>query len=127
MSELRNLDTVTLELIKGANGSARAEMEALLRPPAEADTSLDTSEGEGEDQEVSDLTGQALLYRLQAGPAGMNVQTALKEIAKLRRLRTLGLPADLFASVPPKILQHYRQRVTAEDRQQNADGDEADA
>ncbi len=94
--------------------AVRAQMEALLRPPAAEDTSLGTSEAEGEDQEVSDLSGQALLYHLQAGPAGMNVQTALKEIAKLRRLRTLGLPDDMFASVPPKILQHYRQRVAAE-------------
>jgi hypothetical protein len=33
------------------------------------------------------------------------------EVAKLRQIRQLGLPADLFTSVSPKLLTHYQQRV----------------
>jgi len=38
-----------------------------------------------------------------------------EEIAKLECLRTLKLPSDLFASVPRKVLQGYRQRAAVED------------
>src|SRR5205085_1449817 len=34
----------------------------------------------------------------------------LAEIAKLQRLRRVGLPADLFRDVPPKLVATYRQR-----------------
>jgi TnpA family transposase len=87
----------------------RNALEALLLPYTEAEA------GEETDLETIEPTGQARLYRLKTGPGGMNLQAALKEITKLRELRTLALPADLFASVPPKILQRYRQRVAAEE------------
>ena len=39
----------------------------------------------------------------------------LAEIAKLQRLRAIGLPSDLFADVAPKARQGYRQRVQIEE------------
>ena len=95
----------------------RSALEALLQPSTEEEIPLDSDEAEDEDepQDILETSGQALFYRLKAGPAGMNVQTALKEIAKLRRLRALGLSTDLFAGVPPKILHRYRQRVNVEE------------
>jgi hypothetical protein len=47
------------------------------------------------------------------GPAGL--ESMLAEIAKLKRLRAIGLPSDQFADVAPKARQGYRQRVQVEE------------
>src|SRR5579859_4639429 len=91
---------------------ARTALEALLQPPTQSET-VEIAEGDAEN--TQETTGQALFYHLKAGPGGMQLKTVLDEIARLRRLRALGLPADLFSSVPPKILQRYRLRVAAEE------------
>ncbi len=52
------------------------------------------AEASGEEEELP-LT----LLRLDPGPVG--VESALTEIAKLRSLRAIGLPADLFEGMPP--------------------------
>jgi len=56
----------------------------------------------------------ALLQELRgdAGPASL--ETVQQEMGKLDRVRALQLPDDLFASVPPKVLQSYRQRAAVE-------------
>ncbi len=52
------------------------------------------------------------LLRLDPGPVG--VESALSEIAKLRALHAIGLPADLFAGYPPRLVERLRRRVAAE-------------
>jgi Domain of unknown function (DUF4158) len=42
-------------------------------------------------------------------------ESALAEIARLQRLRAIGLPSDLFADVAPRARQGYRQRVQVEE------------
>jgi len=37
------------------------------------------------------------------------------EISKLEQLRALNLPADLFAQVPRKVIQGYKQRASVEE------------
>jgi hypothetical protein len=56
----------------------------------------------------------ALLQELRtdAGPASL--ETVVQELDKLDRVRGLQLPVDLFSSVPPKILQSFRQRAAVE-------------
>jgi hypothetical protein len=39
----------------------------------------------------------------------------LEEIAKLEQLRALGLPPELFAGVPRRVLHVYRQRAVVEE------------
>jgi DNA-binding cell septation regulator SpoVG len=39
----------------------------------------------------------------------------LKEVNKLRTIRNLELPDDLFRDIPHKVLKKYRQRVSTED------------
>jgi TnpA family transposase len=51
--------------------------------------------------------------KLDSGPAGL--KRLLAETAKLKRLRTLELPADLLADVAPKTRLAYRQRVQVEE------------
>ena len=100
------------------NGSLAADANGTGSTLAAASPEEETAEiAEGEETSTGhqETAGQAFFYHLKAGPGGMNVQTVLNEIAKLRRLRALGLPADLFTGVPPKILQRYRQRVNAEE------------
>ena len=52
------------------------------------------------------------LLRLDPGPVG--VESALAEIAKLRSLRAIGLPADLFQGYAPKLVERLRRRIAAE-------------
>ena len=44
----------------------------------------------------------------------MSLDSLLAELAKLRRIRALGLPADMFHDVVPKAVEAYRQRAAAE-------------
>lgn len=52
------------------------------------------------------------LLRLDPGPVG--VESALSEIAKLRSLRAIGLPADLFQGYTPRLVERLRRRISAE-------------
>lgn len=56
----------------------------------------------------------AVLQELRADPGPASLETVQQELDKLDRVRTLQLPADLFASVPPKVLEGYRQRGAVE-------------
>lgn len=51
---------------------------------------------------------------LRTDPGRVGLQTFLREVAKLRHIRALGLPADLFAGVAPAVVHTYRQRAEAE-------------
>jgi hypothetical protein len=63
---------------------------------------------QGEEEEDLPLS----LLRLDPGPVG--VESALSEIAKLRSLRTIGLPPDLFQGYAPKLVERLRRRIAAE-------------
>jgi hypothetical protein len=57
----------------------------------------------------------ATLIELKTDPGPAGLESLLAEVAKLRRLRALGLPSDLFADVTPKTRQAYCQRVQVEE------------
>jgi TnpA family transposase len=59
--------------------------------------------------------GRAVLQELRADPGPASLESVREEIAKLERLRSLGLPADLFSALSPKVLRDYRQRASAEE------------
>src|SRR3989442_6342586 len=69
---------------------------------------VSTPATEGEEEEELPLS----LLRLDPGPVG--VERALAEIAKLRALRAIGLPSDLFEGYAPKLVERLRRRVAAE-------------
>ncbi len=69
---------------------------------------VSTPATEGEEEEELPLN----LLRLDPGPVG--VESALSEIAKLRSLRAIGLPADLFQGYIPKLVERLRRRIAAE-------------
>jgi hypothetical protein len=56
----------------------------------------------------------ALLQQLRADAGPASLETVEQELDKLDRVRGLQLPIDLFAAVPPKVLQNLRQRAAVE-------------
>lgn len=71
---------------------------------------------ETDDEEVSrEENGQLSFHELKADPGRAGLQSVLKEINKLRTIRNLELPDDLFKDIPQKVLKKYRQRVSTED------------
>ena len=54
------------------------------------------------------------LAAVKDGAGAVKVRTVLEEIAKLKQLRALGLPAGLFEDVPAKLVTYYRQRAASE-------------
>lgn len=58
--------------------------------------------------------GLGLLAELKTDPGRLGLETLLSEIAKLERVRALGLPDDLFADVSEKRLLAWRARAGAE-------------
>lgn len=54
------------------------------------------------------------LADLKQDAEAMKVDTVLDEVKKLRQLRALALPDDLFADVPPRLVTHLRQRAASE-------------
>lgn len=71
---------------------------------------------ETDDQEVSnDDNGQLSFNDLKADPGRAGLESVLKEVNKLRTIRNLELPDDLFHDIPHKVLKKYRQRVSTED------------
>jgi hypothetical protein len=57
---------------------------------------------------------RSAFQELKLEPGPLTLESVLTEVAKLTRIRQLGLPPTLFADIPPKIVQHYRQRAAAE-------------
>jgi hypothetical protein len=51
---------------------------------------------------------------LKADAGAISLESVMAEIAKLERLRSLGLPADLFRDVSLKVVERFRQRAAAE-------------
>ena len=54
------------------------------------------------------------LATLKDDAGAVKIDTVLEELAKLKQLRALNLPVDLFRTVPPKFVAHYRQRAATE-------------
>ena len=51
---------------------------------------------------------------LRSDPGRPSLESVLKEVAKLRRITSIGLPEKLFESVPSRIIQKYRLRAATE-------------
>ena len=88
---------------------AIAELDALLLGP-------DALQGAplGADEARLREAEEATLSRLRADPGRASLESAFAEIAKLARLRALGLPEKLFEGVQPKVVRAYRRRAAAE-------------
>jgi TnpA family transposase len=86
--------------------STRARLDALLEP----EESEPAAGGTSDDPAIV----ATVFSRLKTDPGPVGVASVLTELEKLEHLRRLDLPVDLFADVPPKILQGYRLRAATE-------------
>jgi hypothetical protein len=71
-------------------------------------------ESEGDEEQDPLVAVRSELAAVKDGAGAVKVDTVLKEIEKLKKLRALNLPEDLFREVPAKLLTHYRQRAATE-------------
>ena len=51
---------------------------------------------------------------LKTDPGPVGLGSFLTEIEKLKRIRAVGLPPNLFAGISPKLIKTYRQRAATE-------------
>ena len=95
-------DTILQQLLP----STRARFDGLLVPV----------ESEFPAEETSDDPAivATVFSQLKTDPGPVGLASVLTELEKLEHLRSLDLPGDLFADVPPKILQGYRLRAATE-------------
>ena len=59
-------------------------------------------------------TRRSGLNELKADAGAISLESVLTEIAKLERLRSLGLSTDVFRDVSLKVVERFRQRSAAE-------------
>jgi TnpA family transposase len=90
-----------------------AALDALLTPAAPAAPVAAAGAPPPGGQSARPAVAALVTLKTDPGPAGL--PGLLAEIAKLTRLRTLELPAELLAGVAPKARQAYRQRVQVEE------------
>jgi len=78
---------------------------------------LDSFYNQNFDQEVvKDSTQRILGFReLVSNPGRIGLETLFLEIDKLKMIRKIDLPINLFIDVPPKIIRTLRQRAISED------------
>ena len=81
------------------------------------DALLTTMEAAHPDADSADPAAdrRAVIQVLKGDPGPLAVETARDEVDKIQRLRKLQLPRDLFATIPLRVVQALRQRVTAEE------------
>ena len=92
---------------------ALAELDALLLGPHNALHGTPVGQ-DGADGAPPREAEEATLSRLRADPGRASLASAFAEIAKLDRLRALGLPEGLFEGVQPKVVRAYRRRAATE-------------
>ena len=69
-----------------------------------------------EDQGYSNYDESIMTFQeMKSDPGKLSVECALKEVRKLREIRNLTLPDNLFYNIPKKILYKYRSRAASED------------
>ena len=63
---------------------------------------------------AAEVAGVDVFAAVRDEPGNVSVKTIGQEAFKLRSIRAVGLPDDLFADVAPKVLAGWRSRAAAE-------------
>jgi hypothetical protein len=85
----------------------RSQMDMLL-------TDEDSTDLAASSDKDTSKPKQPNFQELKTDPGGNGLSSAFAEIAKLQCIRQVGLPADLFQDISPKVLYTYRQRAATE-------------
>lgn len=75
---------------------------------------LETGNPAGAEDEESRYGRRSDLSWVKADPGRVGLKSVLEEIEKLRRVRELELPEDLFTGIHPKLVAEYRHRAATE-------------
>ena len=94
---------------------AAARMLALITRAADPGDEEDAGPGEaGALFGAAEVAGVDVFAAVRDEPGNVSVKTIGQEAFKLRSIRAVGLPGDLFADVAPKVLAGWRSRAAAE-------------
>jgi hypothetical protein len=73
---------------------------------------------QSEDGRVENISGSqtqiSTLNFLSGDPGGVSLEHLFQEMEKLRLIRQVNLPSDLFEGISPKIVETYRMRAATE-------------
>src|SRR6266536_463490 len=90
----------------------------VARLPADVAAALRSiiAHDDDDDGPDEDLDGDepSFFTELKADPGKLGLETVLAEITKLKRVRAIGLPPDLFAGVAEQRISRWRSRAAAE-------------
>ena len=78
------------------------------------DALVQTEASESKTDQLPLFPVRSELAAVRDGAGAVKVETVLEEIDKLKKLRALHLPENLFRDVPGKLVAHYRQRAATE-------------
>ena len=78
------------------------------------DDLLATGSADDETDAQTTESRRSILNELKADAGAVSLESVLVEIAKLERLRSLGLPTELFRDVSLKVVGRFRQRAATE-------------
>lgn len=104
-------DTTLARLPEETQAALEALLQAEIVEPAERQVEAEAGDGQAKER------AQAIspLQQLRMDPGRVGLATMLEEMAKLRRIRELGLPDDLFPGIVRKVLSVYRNRASVEE------------
>ena len=94
------------QILSQLTPTIREQIEILL-------TTEDTTKTEDESLSGGQLKSSDFAF-LKTDPGPVGLDSFLTEIEKLKRIRTVGLPVDLFKGISTKLIQKYRQRAATE-------------
>lgn len=89
-------------------------LEALLLSPAQIIHSVEEVNAPVEKGNLKNSLARPPLVDLRNDPGKPGLETVLAECAKLKRLRELKLPLDLWGAVAPGVIGRYAQRVATD-------------
>jgi len=95
--------------------ASQVALEALLQTEV---TALEMSEDQGHgppDPQATRIQTTSTLQVIRQDPGRVGLATMLEEMAKLRRIRELGLPDDLFVGLARKVISVYRNLASVEE------------
>jgi len=89
------------------------QIDILLKTEEASKTETTTSDNQNPKETTLPLkTSDFAFLKTDPGPVGL--ESFLTEIEKLKQIRSIGLPPDLFDGISPKLIKTYRHRAATE-------------
>lgn len=111
----QRIERILRSALRTADEQFYAETMAKLSPTTQKrlDALLKTTHLDPDKEDEN--SGRSALHDLKQGAGAIKVDSLLVETDKLDQIENLDLPADLFLTTDPKVLETYRRRVAVED------------